>query len=127
MWRETAATCLSYQYQRSRNSTASATKNIGMPLARASSITGGSSKLTWADSSTPSSLRSRRSCVISAAGGSAPAAAANISAQHATTAHKPRCKRLRNDAFFQQGVIKTVVITLEIVRDGIALCFGLGH
>ncbi len=75
---------MSYQYQRSRNSAASATKNIGMPLASASSITVGSSNLTLADSRMPSSVRSSRNWVTSVAGACAVAGrAGRHSSQHA--------------------------------------------
>ena len=104
---------LSYQYQRSRKISASATKNIGMPLSRASSTTGGKSNWTLADRYTPSSERSIFNCVSSVAFADGTARTAR--------AHRHHASRLRSTAsgvaLFKNCVIKPVVLTLQIVRE----------
>src|SRR5213076_418108 len=121
MWRVALATCLSYQYQRSRSSADSATKNIGIPLARASSITGGRSKLMLAVNSSPSSVRSKRNCLISALSARAPSAA-SASIEHASARQSQRSR-----ALFEHRVEKPVVITFQIVPDGMAVFPGMGQ
>src|SRR4051794_18795931 len=120
MWRAALAMCLSYQYQRSRSSTASATKYMGMPLYRASSITDGSSNSTVADKSKPSSERSTRSCDISVGVLSARRAPGTTNASH-TSKHS----HARSSGLFQQRVIEAVVITFHIVPEGIVVFPGL--
>ena len=125
MWRVAPATRLSYQYQRSRNTLASATKYIGMPLARASSITVGSSKRTVALSTRPSSVRSTCSCVTS--GGlpwaSAGTATSQASASRKVASQEPARSSIRRPGggarciLLQHCVIETVVVTSLIVRE----------
>jgi len=90
----------------------------------------GNSNEMLADSSTPSSERSRRSWVISA-GGWANAGAASASRQAARMPQAAQSKAWRSGlqlrAFFKQREIKTVVVTFQIVRDAIDLCPRLGH
>src|SRR3569623_2373818 len=106
--------CLSVQYQRARSSTAAATKTIGMPLASASSMTGGSSKPTLAESSRPSSERSNFSCGISAVAARAATHAKAIS----THANTRASQRSGTRKLVQHGVEEPVVITKEIVPNG---------
>ena len=59
-WRLPCASRRSYQYHRSRVSSTSVTKNIGIPLCRASSTMDGNSTRMPAVSNQPDSLRSRK-------------------------------------------------------------------
>src|SRR3569832_892388 len=113
---------LSVQYQRSRSSTASATKNIGMPLTSASSTGGGRSKTTFADSSRPSSLRSNRSCVISAVSAAAPAENTK-----STAATRHASQRSGTRKLLQHGVEESVVVTNGIVPDARGHCLRTGQ
>src|SRR3989338_7645868 len=101
---------------------ASATKNIGMPLSRTSSTTGGISNLTVADRYTASSERSIFNWATSVASTAWPA--------HASAAHRQSVSTRRitgsGMAFFKNRVIKTVVITLQIVREDGLLNATLG-
>ena len=114
MCRWALSTFLLVQYQRSRNTSASATKMTGMPLSSASSTAPGNSNLTLADKSTDSPERSTCNCassVLAAQAGPRPAPVHRSTA--ATSQPSPLCQPL-----LQQCVIKTIVFTVLIVRDG---------
>ena len=89
MLRCAVAIFLSYQYQRSLSTSASATKTIGMPLSKASSTAGDISNCSWADTWIASSARSTRNWVTSAVA----CACASPHASHSSAPrhHKTAC------------------------------------
>ena len=113
MWRSALAICLSYQYQRSRNSTASATKNIGMPLASASSITAGQveSDVGGEQQALVGALHVQLRDLGRRAARPATAAQQQQAPSKPPRRAKARRAALRKRVFLQQRVIKTVVIT----------------